>query len=241
MMRGGQRCTMSPIARVMTPWASAQRRRQRPANLFGPAGFVSVDDGEVIEMCQQGFWTRPPGRHDPHRRPLRHRRIVQGLQISPWRPFPTGRSRRRFGPRTHRSDRHSREFGISLGILLRLRHDGHPRRGGRGDRFRERRRSSRSTASSALAAITRPTPAKWASRLIAKRLSTSPKVPAPVWPRARGSPFRPRPRTIITQPHRSIRWWEPWIEASALCREASADKGKGRRQREAPHSQRDVG
>jgi salicylate 5-hydroxylase large subunit len=31
------------------------QRRLRQANLFGPAGFVSADDGEVIEMSQQGF------------------------------------------------------------------------------------------------------------------------------------------------------------------------------------------
>ncbi|MFN5699383.1 MAG: SRPBCC family protein, partial [Betaproteobacteria bacterium] len=31
------------------------QRRLRQANLFGPAGFVSADDGEVIEMCQQAF------------------------------------------------------------------------------------------------------------------------------------------------------------------------------------------
>ena len=30
-------------------------RRTRQANLFGPAGFVSLDDGEVIEFCQQGL------------------------------------------------------------------------------------------------------------------------------------------------------------------------------------------
>ncbi|MGQ9370358.1 aromatic ring-hydroxylating dioxygenase subunit alpha [Azospirillum sp. ST 5-10] len=32
-----------------------KRRRTRQANLFGPAGFVSADDGEIIEMSQQGF------------------------------------------------------------------------------------------------------------------------------------------------------------------------------------------
>ena len=31
------------------------QRRMRQANLFGPAGFVSADDGEVIECSQQGF------------------------------------------------------------------------------------------------------------------------------------------------------------------------------------------
>lgn len=31
------------------------RRRLRQSNLFGPAGFVSADDGEVIEFSQQGF------------------------------------------------------------------------------------------------------------------------------------------------------------------------------------------
>lgn len=35
------------------------RRRLRQANLFGPAGFVSADDGEVIELSQQGFEQRP--------------------------------------------------------------------------------------------------------------------------------------------------------------------------------------
>ncbi len=34
-------------------------RRTRQANLFGPAGFVSLDDGEVIEMSQQGFSPAP--------------------------------------------------------------------------------------------------------------------------------------------------------------------------------------
>jgi salicylate 5-hydroxylase large subunit len=32
-----------------------RQRRMRQANLFGPAGLVSADDGEAIEMCQQGF------------------------------------------------------------------------------------------------------------------------------------------------------------------------------------------
>ena len=31
------------------------RRRLRQANLFGPAGFVSADDGEVIEFSQNNF------------------------------------------------------------------------------------------------------------------------------------------------------------------------------------------
>ncbi|MBO1111642.1 aromatic ring-hydroxylating dioxygenase subunit alpha [Bordetella petrii] len=35
------------------------RRRLRQANLFGPAGFVSADDGEVIELSQAGFGQRP--------------------------------------------------------------------------------------------------------------------------------------------------------------------------------------
>jgi salicylate 5-hydroxylase large subunit len=34
-------------------------RRTRQANLFGPAGFVSADDGEIIEMSQQGFIHAP--------------------------------------------------------------------------------------------------------------------------------------------------------------------------------------
>jgi salicylate 5-hydroxylase large subunit len=35
------------------------KRRLRQANLFGPAGFVSADDGEVIEFSQQGFEQKP--------------------------------------------------------------------------------------------------------------------------------------------------------------------------------------
>ena len=37
-------------------------RRLRQANLFGPAGFVSADDGEVIEFSQTAFETRPSHR-----------------------------------------------------------------------------------------------------------------------------------------------------------------------------------
>jgi salicylate 5-hydroxylase large subunit len=36
-----------------------KRRRLRQANLFGPAGFVSADDGEVIEFSQDGFLQAP--------------------------------------------------------------------------------------------------------------------------------------------------------------------------------------
>lgn len=35
--------------------AEMTRRRLRQANLFGPAGFVSADDGEVLELSQKGF------------------------------------------------------------------------------------------------------------------------------------------------------------------------------------------
>ncbi len=35
------------------------RRRLRQANLFGPAGYVSADDGEIIEMQQAGFSQHP--------------------------------------------------------------------------------------------------------------------------------------------------------------------------------------
>jgi salicylate 5-hydroxylase large subunit len=37
-------------------------RRLRQANLFGPAGFVSADDGEVIEFSQQAFESKPDHR-----------------------------------------------------------------------------------------------------------------------------------------------------------------------------------
>ena len=35
------------------------QRRLRQANLFGPAGFVSADDGEAIEWSQEGFESKP--------------------------------------------------------------------------------------------------------------------------------------------------------------------------------------
>ena len=37
-------------------------RRLIQANLFGPAGFVSADDGEVIEWSQEGFTQKPSHR-----------------------------------------------------------------------------------------------------------------------------------------------------------------------------------
>ena len=37
------------------------QRRLRQANLFGPAGFVSADDGEVIEMSQRAFESKRGG------------------------------------------------------------------------------------------------------------------------------------------------------------------------------------
>jgi salicylate 5-hydroxylase large subunit len=36
------------------------QRRLRQANLMGPAGLVSIDDGEVMEFSQQGV-RQPPG------------------------------------------------------------------------------------------------------------------------------------------------------------------------------------
>jgi salicylate 5-hydroxylase large subunit len=39
--------------------AEMRLRRTRQANLFGPAGFVSADDSEIIEMNQQGFRHAP--------------------------------------------------------------------------------------------------------------------------------------------------------------------------------------
>ena len=39
--------------------AEMTERRLTQANLFGPSGFVSADDGEVIEFSQQGFEQKP--------------------------------------------------------------------------------------------------------------------------------------------------------------------------------------
>ncbi len=42
--------------------AAMTERRLRQANLFGPAGFVSADDGEVIEFSQAAFESKPQHR-----------------------------------------------------------------------------------------------------------------------------------------------------------------------------------
>ncbi|OWT62165.1 aromatic ring-hydroxylating dioxygenase subunit alpha [Candidimonas nitroreducens] len=42
--------------------AEMTRRRLRQSNLFGPGGFVSADDGEVIEFSQEGFRQKPEHR-----------------------------------------------------------------------------------------------------------------------------------------------------------------------------------
>ena len=42
--------------------AEMRERRLRQANLFGPAGFVSADDGEVIEFSQEAFESKPTHR-----------------------------------------------------------------------------------------------------------------------------------------------------------------------------------
>jgi salicylate 5-hydroxylase large subunit len=42
--------------------AAMTQRRLRQANLFGPAGFVSADDGEVIEFSQRAFESKPSHR-----------------------------------------------------------------------------------------------------------------------------------------------------------------------------------
>lgn len=39
-----------------------EQRRLRQANLFGPAGLVSADDGEVVELSQVGFAQKPDHR-----------------------------------------------------------------------------------------------------------------------------------------------------------------------------------
>jgi salicylate 5-hydroxylase large subunit len=39
--------------------AEMTQRRLRQANLMGPAGLVSIDDGEVMEFSQQGVRQRP--------------------------------------------------------------------------------------------------------------------------------------------------------------------------------------
>ena len=70
------------------------------------------------------------GRAHPYRRALRHRRRARRLQVPSRRAVPPGGARRRARSRAHDPDRHSRRRRIPLGVLLRFRHDRHPRRGG---------------------------------------------------------------------------------------------------------------
>jgi salicylate 5-hydroxylase large subunit len=39
--------------------ADMELRRLRQANMFGPAGYVSCDDGEVLEFCQESYELDP--------------------------------------------------------------------------------------------------------------------------------------------------------------------------------------
>ena len=50
-------CGRTSATRATTP--AMQRRRLRQANLFGPAGYVSADDGEAIECVQRGAEPHP--------------------------------------------------------------------------------------------------------------------------------------------------------------------------------------
>lgn len=70
--------------------AEMTQRRLRQANLFGPAGFVSADDGEVIEFSQEGFesspttapwpsWGKDGGEHRSHGDRNTHPRHVRVL------------------------------------------------------------------------------------------------------------------------------------------------------------------
>ena len=51
---------LHPLRSLQT--SEMTERRLRQANLFGPAGFVSADDGEVIEFSQQAFDSKPQHR-----------------------------------------------------------------------------------------------------------------------------------------------------------------------------------
>ena len=76
---------------------------------------------------------RPVG-HGAYRRPLRHGRALRGRQVPPRRPVPPGGACRRARSGAHHPDRHSRRRRIPVGVLLRQRHDRHPRGGVRAPR-----------------------------------------------------------------------------------------------------------
>ena len=92
------------------------QRRLRQANLFGPAGFVSADDGEVIELSQKGFEQKPfhrtlaelggtrGRRHRPHGHrdadPRHVRVLAQGDGGLRWRAMDFARLLRRWSSST---------------------------------------------------------------------------------------------------------------------------------------------
>ena len=96
----------------------------------------------------QGAGRRPAARHGAYRCAWRHQRSLRGRQVPPRRAVPAGGAGRRARPRAHHSDRHPRRRRISVGVLLRQRHDRHPRRRGAEARHRPRHRavSARSLA-----------------------------------------------------------------------------------------------
>ena len=111
---------------IEAPHQPDRRCRRGPA--FGRRR--PFDHPSDPESCRQ----EAPGRHDPYRRALRYGRRLRPDEIPSWRPVPQCGSRRRARSEPHDPDRHSRFGGISLGVLLRIRHDRHPCR--RSDRSR---------------------------------------------------------------------------------------------------------
>ena len=124
------------------PFASRYRLEQshddieRRFNQIVGAGVVPLavgGDHSITHPILKAVGKDAPGRADPYRRPLRHRRRLRPDQVPSWRAVPQCRARRRARPDADHPDRHSRLGRISVGVLLRVRNDGDPCRGNPGD------------------------------------------------------------------------------------------------------------
>ncbi len=86
---------------AMTISKSASTRSSMPACIPLSVG----GDHSITHPILKAVGKKTPGRHDPHRRPLRHRRRLRPHQVPPWRPVPQRGARRcaRSDPRRCRS------------------------------------------------------------------------------------------------------------------------------------------
>ena len=159
-----------------TAWPTASRTSRRLFTRIAAAGVAPLavgGDHSITFPILKALGAEAARRPRAHRCPLRHGRPLRGRQVPPRRPVPAGGAGRRARPRAHHPDRHPRRRRVPVGVLLRQRHDGDPRRGVRAPRRGQDHQEDPARSS----ATARP---------------TSPSTSTASIPRSRPAPARPR-------------------------------------------------